>query len=268
MSVHAFNFAAFKATFSAAPRPELVYMARTAEAAERYDDMCAFMKELVMSTYAAKEDLTVDERNLLSVAFKNALGSRRNPIRALAAQETSKESEQRLVDLYRKQVETELDSICKEVLSLLENNLIPTSEKSTAGDKDEAAVFYLKMTGDYYRYLAEFTDQQVEAKAGDYYNRALQIAEAKLDPTHPIRLGLALNYSVCFYEILKDKKKACDLAKSAFDSAMQKLDKLSDAASTESYKDSTLIMQLLRDNLILWTSSPDDVDVQDFDGNE
>jgi len=78
----------------------------------------------------------------------------------------------------------------------------------------------------------------------------MNIAKDKLDPTDPIRLGLALNYSVCFYEILKDKKKACDLAKQAFDMAISKLDQLSE----ESYKDSTLIMQLLRDNLTLWTS--------------
>jgi len=67
-------------------------------------------------------------------------------------------------------------------------------------------------------------------------------------------LGLALNYSVCFYEILKDKQKACDLAKSAFDQAIAKLDKLDEA----NYKDSTLIMQLLRDNLTLWTADQND----------
>jgi len=108
------------------------------------------------------------------------------------------------------------------------------------------------MTGDYYRYLAEFvTDQQYDQKAADMYAKALAIANKKLTPTHPIRLGLALNYSVCFYEILKDKQKACELAKTAFDQAISKLDKLDEA----SYKDSTLIMQLLRDNLTLWTSA-------------
>jgi len=67
---------------------------------------------------------------------------------------------------------------------------------------------------------------------------------------------LALNYSVCFYEVLKDKQKACDLAKTAFDQAISKLDKLDEA----SYKDSTLIMQLLRDNLTLWTSDSNEQD--------
>ena len=69
-------------------------------------------------------------------------------------------------------------------------------------------------------------------------------------PTHPIRLGLALNFSVFYYEILNSPDRACHLAKQAFDDAIAELDTLSE----DSYKDSTLIMQLLRDNLTLWTS--------------
>jgi len=107
------------------------------------------------------------------------------------------------------------------------------------------------MTGDYYRYLAEFVSNKGhDSKAAKFYQDALGIAEKVLKPTHPIRLGLALNYSVCQYEILKDKKKACELARDAFDKAISKLDELEEPA----YKDSTLIMQLLRDNLTLWTS--------------
>jgi len=73
---------------------------------------------------------------------------------------------------------------------------------------------------------------------------------SELAPTHPIRLGLALNFSVFYYEILNSAERACRLAKAAFDDAIAELDTLSE----ESYKDSTLIMQLLRDNLTLWTS--------------
>jgi len=123
--------------------------------------------------------------------------------------------------------------------------------------KDESRVFYLKMTGDYYRYLAEFVaGKSYDQQAATFYKQALEIAESELTPTHPIRLGLALNYSVCYYEILKDKKKACELARDAFDKAISKLDQLDEA----SYKDSTLIMQLLRDNLTLWTSDSQDQD--------
>jgi 14-3-3 protein epsilon len=89
-------------------------------------------------------------------------------------------------------VEAELDAICKDVLDLLINILVKNNI-----EENESRVFYLKMTGDYYRYLAEFvSDQQYDKKAADMYAQALSIANKKLTPTHPIRLGLALNYSV------------------------------------------------------------------------
>lgn len=78
------------------------------------------------------------------------------------------------------------------------------------------------------------------------YKNATEVAQTDLAPTHPIRLGLALNFSVFYYEILNSPDQACHLAKQAFDDAIAELDTLSE----ESYKDSTLIMQLLRDNLV------------------
>merc|ERR1712058_192736 len=83
------------------------------------------------------------------------------------------------------------------------------------------------------------------------YQEAFDIAKSKMQPTHPIRLGLALNFSVFYYEILNSPDRACHLAKQAFDDTIAELDTLNE----DSYKDSTLIMQLLRDNLTLWTSS-------------
>ncbi len=152
-----------------------------------------------------------------------------------------------LIAVYKKQIEGELEFITKDVLDLLENALLPNDK----GTDFEAATFYYKMTGDYYRYLAEIiADKGYDKKASENYTKAMAVATEKLKPTHPIRLGLVLNYSVCCYEILKDQKRACELAKKAFDDAIAKLDELDEA----SYKDSTLIMQLLRDNLTLWTS--------------
>lgn len=108
--------------------------------------------------------------------------------------------------------------------------------------------------GDYHRYLAEFATGDTRKEAAENslmaYKEASKIANAELTPTHPIRLGLALNFSVFYYEILNSPDRACQLAKQAFDDAIAELDTLSE----ESYKDSTLIMQLLRDNLTLWTS--------------
>ncbi|KAG1548260.1 hypothetical protein G6F45_008004 [Rhizopus arrhizus] len=108
--------------------------------------------------------------------------------------------------------------------------------------------------GDYHRYLAEFLTSEARKESGNQaheaYKTATDIAQTELAPTHPIRLGLALNFSVFYYEISNSPDRACHLAKQAFDDAIAELDTLSE----ESYKDSTLIMQLLRDNLTLWTS--------------
>lgn len=82
------------------------------------------------------------------------------------------------------------------------------------------------------------------------YKTSLDIGRADLPVTHPIRLGLALNFSVFYYEILGAPDLACKIAREAFDDALKDLDKLPE----ENYKDSTLIMQLLRDNLSLWTA--------------
>ena len=111
------------------------------------------------------------------------------------------------------------------------------------------------MMGNCHRYLAEFAtgDKRKESadKSLEAYKAASDVAVTELPPTHPIRLGLALNFSVFYYEILNSPDRACHLAKQAFDDAIAELDSLSE----ESYRDSTLIMQLLRDNLTLWTSS-------------
>ena len=88
------------------------------------------------------------------------------------------------------------------------------------------------------------SSSDVKEKSKESYKSASDSAE-RMAPTHPIRLGLALNFSVFHYEIMNDPEEACKLAKKAFDEAIAELDNLKE----DSYKDSTLIMQLLRDNL-------------------
>merc|ERR1711878_123566 len=149
---------------------------------------------------------------------------------------------------YSGKIEGELQKICSTILGLLDQNLIPLS---TSG---ESKVFYQKMKADYYRYIAEFTAEDAKAKSAEEarkaYEEATKVAEKDLAVTHPIRLGLALNYSVFQYEVLSNPDDACKLARTAFEDAIAELDNVAE----ESYKDSTLIMQLLRDNLTLWTS--------------
>eukprot|EP00096_Caligus_rogercresseyi_P002127 TRINITY_DN13_c1_g1_i1.p1 TRINITY_DN13_c1_g1~~TRINITY_DN13_c1_g1_i1.p1 ORF type:complete len:253 (-),score=66.13 TRINITY_DN13_c1_g1_i1:981-1739(-) len=228
-------------------KDEIVQRAKLAEQAERYDDMAASMKSVTETGF----ELTNEERNLLSVAYKNVVGARRSSWRVISSIETKTESSERKQQMakeYREKVESELREICHDVLNLLDVYLIPKASNA------ESKVFYLKMKGDYYRYLAEVAvGEQKNAVVEDSqkaYQDAYDISKSQMQPTHPIRLGLALNFSVFYYEILNSPDKACMLAKTAFDDAIAELDTLNE----DSYKDSTLIMQLLRDNLTLWTS--------------
>merc|ERR1712079_318157 len=110
--------------------------------------------------------------------------------------------------------------------------------------------------------IAEFTSgekkDQASKDAKAAYAEATAVAEKDLVVTHPIRLGLALNYSVFMYEVLNQPDDACKMARTAFEDAIAELDNVAE----ESYKDSTLIMQLLRDNLTLWTSEGDNEGAQ------
>merc|ERR1712139_612065 len=115
-----------------------------------------------------------------------------------------------------------------------------------------------KMKADYYRYIAEFRDGDQKSAAAESaraaYDEAQKVAEKDLAVTHPIRLGLALNFSVFQYEVLSQPDEACKMARTAFEDAIAELDNVAE----DSYKDSTLIMQLLRDNLTLWTSDQEE----------
>merc|ERR1719240_1604154 len=194
-------------------RDSLVYCAKLAEQAERFDEMVSYMKDV---------------------------------------------AKQPLIQKYKKTIETELEDICRDILKIIKDDLIPNTES------EEGKVFYFKMKGDYHRYLAEFqagdARKESSAEALEAYKSAQPIANQGLAPTHPIRLGLALNFSVFYYEILNSPDRACHLAKLAFDDAIAELDTLSE----ESYKDSTLIMQLLRDNLTLWTSDQPGDEAEDM----
>jgi len=135
-------------------RDQYVYLAKLAEQAERYEEMVQFMQKLVLGNTPGGE-LNVEERNLLSVAYKNVIGSLRAAWRIVSSIEQKEEGRKNedhvvLVKEYRSKVESELSDVCASILRLLDSNLIPSATAS------ESKVFYLKMKGDYHRYMAEF----------------------------------------------------------------------------------------------------------------
>eukprot|EP01062_Namystynia_karyoxenos_P008839 TRINITY_DN13116_c0_g2_i1.p1 TRINITY_DN13116_c0_g2~~TRINITY_DN13116_c0_g2_i1.p1 ORF type:complete len:276 (+),score=123.36 TRINITY_DN13116_c0_g2_i1:86-829(+) len=238
-------------------RDECVFMAKLCEQAERYDEMVVCMKKIVKQN----PELSVEERNLLAVAYKQIISTRRTSWRIVYSIEQKEESKGnmehvKLITNYRKLFEKELGDICEDVCNTLDQQLLPAAK---AG---EDQVFYYKMKGDYYRYWSEVnSSEQQQDLALEAYQKAMDVAARLLPTTHPIRLGLVLNAAVFYYEIVRQPDKGIDLAKKAFDSAVTELESLDE----DSYKESTLIMQLLRDNLTLWAEDGKDANKDDDD---
>eukprot|EP00656_Telonema_subtile_P057324 TRINITY_DN93_c0_g1_i1.p1 TRINITY_DN93_c0_g1~~TRINITY_DN93_c0_g1_i1.p1 ORF type:complete len:267 (+),score=82.04 TRINITY_DN93_c0_g1_i1:177-977(+) len=253
-------------------REQTLHMAKLAEQAERYDDMVKYMKRLVELGIKADE-LSVEERNLLSVGYKNMMSVRRTAWRTV--QQFREKNEEGGEDQAAEHDKKYSDHISEEVFALIQEvvkdivHAYVDGPNKAASDDMEVTVFFKKMEGDYNRYGAEITEgtdkkDTYKEAAQKAYQEASEFAKS-LPSTNPIRLGLALNFSVFHYEICDEKMKASDLAKDAFDTAIDHLDTLGD----DEYKDSTLIMQLLKDNLTLWNHEEeenlegDDLQVED-----
>ena len=107
-------------------KDEFVRTAKLAEQTERYDDMASSMKSATETSL----ELTNEERNLLSVAYKNVVGARRSSWRVISSIEQRMEGTEEskgLAKTYREKIEKELKDICEDVLSLLDKYLIPLS---------------------------------------------------------------------------------------------------------------------------------------------
>jgi hypothetical protein len=131
---------------------ENIFMARVAEQAERFDDMVHYLQKVVE---AKTEDFTTEERNLLSVGFKNQIGSKRTAIRTISAIEQNPKYTKFGDGLtkYKKKIEGELYDQCMNIVEIVKNQCLK------AATTDETRAFFYKMIGDYYRYVAECADK-------------------------------------------------------------------------------------------------------------
>lgn len=229
-------------------REEYVYLAKLYEKAERFDDMVYWINKFV----ELDPSLSHEERIVLSAGYKNIISKKRASWRLLNGLEKKEEKKNTLQTTYIKEIkekiEEELKKICDDIQSVIDKHLIPAAKDS------ETKVFYLKLKGDYYRYRAEFshgpdfdnaTDQAEKA-----YREAYDLAVKDIPISNSTRLGLALNYSVFYYEIRNMREEACAIAKFSFEEAMKVLDDLEKVKA----KDTLLIIQLLKENLILWSN--------------
>ena len=230
-------------------------MARVAEQAERYDDMVEYLRQMIEMK---KGDLNNDDRNLLSVGFKNLISSARAALRQITAIAENQNAKyacfEPVLQEYKKEVEEDLFKKCSLVVGMIKDHGM-----GGAGDEKSQA-FYAKMIADYYRYIAENASgerqREVSESALQYYTKAGDVANESLEPFDPIRLGLALNFSVFYFEVMSNSAKARELAKKALDEVAGQMEKL----SHEQQKDAGSIIELLKENLELWTQDEDKVE--------
>ena len=231
-------------------------MARVAEQAERFDDMVDFLKPILKNKGG---DFSVEERNLLSVGFKNLIGGKRTAIRTITAIEQNQKYSKygSALQHYKKKIEGELQKDCQNIINMIKNDAM----KALADPEGKA--FFLKMVGDYYRYMAESAqaDLLTQAREGalEHYKQA-DTAGKDLPACNPIKLGLALNFSVFYYEVMQDNKQACQLAETALQDAMNKIDDVDE----ETFRDAKSIIELLKENLTLWKEEEGDNNIEDL----
>merc|ERR1712024_23735 len=227
---------------------ENIFLARVAEQAERFEDMVDQLEKVMMEKGA---DVSSDERNLISVAFKNLISSKRAACRTIAAIEQNPKYSKfgDALAKYKTEIEGQLISDCEKVIQIIDQQVL----SKDCGE--EAKAFFVKMVGDYYRYIAENAKdsklEDVKQKALKSYEDANQI---NLPPCNPIKLGLALNFSVFHYEVMKNHKAASHLADKALQEALDKIDELEE----DDLRDAKSIIELLKENLTLWKEEEGD----------
>ncbi|ELW53049.1 14-3-3 protein theta [Tupaia chinensis] len=197
-------------------------LAKVAEQAERYDDMATCIK----AVNELGAELSKEECNLLLVAYKNVVAFFCHSGCRVCAYSKTSDKKLLLIKDYQEKVELDLGFIYTEVLELLDKYLIANATNP------ESKVFYMKMKGDYFQYLAEVAcsddrKQMIDNSQGAY-REAFDISKKQMHPTYLIHLELALNLSVFYYEIFNNPELTCTLAKTAFDEAIVEPDTLNE----------------------------------------
>mmetsp|Transcript_9297 Transcript_9297/g.8956 ORF Transcript_9297/g.8956 Transcript_9297/m.8956 type:complete len:240 (-) Transcript_9297:46-765(-) len=235
-----------------------IFMARVADQSERYEDMVDFLKDIVKES--GDEDVSNDVRNLLSVGFKNLISAQRSAWKTVQAIEQNKKYAEYSSNCaeYKEKISNELEKNCQKVIDIVNEHCIPKAKE------DDAKVFYLKMIGDYYRYTAETATgsklEEVTENASKYYQQATDAAK-DLKPYNSNKLGLALNFSVFWYELKNDSSKACEIAEQALNGARENIDEM----ENDEARDALSIIELLKENLDLWREEEqEDNQVQDL----
>lgn len=230
-------------------RNELLLKAKLYESTEKFD----LMFEAINKFVELGPSISDDERVILNIGYKNVTTNKRRAWRELIKVETEERSKGNknqcsYANELRLEVENDILSHTNKILEMLDKYLIPKSINT------ESKIYFIKMKADYLRYKAEvkIDNEWINSykESLSAYYEAQKLAIDNLPVSNPLRLGIALNLSVLWYEVICDKENAVKVAKSSYDEAIKIIDELDKNKS----KETILIIQLLKDNLGLWNN--------------
>ena len=233
-------------------REELIFLSKLYTKAELYKEVINFIKEFIK----LNPKIEKEECDIISTGFKNMISDKRASWFTLNSMEHKEKKKKRNtvkeIKEIKNHIENEIRETCKELQDLIDKELLPKNEE------DEILVFLYKLKADYFRYICEFAEgneyQDNLIKAEEYYKKAYEIADKKLPIINCNRVSVALNYSIFLYETKKDKKSGFDIAQNTFKESMKFIDDL----EKPKYRDTLLIIQLLKENIIFWNSEMGD----------
>ena len=226
-------------------REEYVYLSKLYEKAQRYEDMISAINDYI----ELDPKLTKEERNILSAGYKNILYDKRENWKFLSSmerKEMKKKSKQVIyIQEIKNHIEKEIKKIVDNVHNIIDKHLIPNCEDN------ESKIFYMRLKADHYRYLCELSkEKEFLEKAEKIYKEAYHIAIKELPHINNERIGLCLNLALFYYEIKGDKNEGYKIAKNCFEESMKYLEDFQKFKS----KEALMLIQLLKENLIFWSS--------------
>ena len=233
-------------------REELIFLSKLYTKAELYKEVINFIKEFIK----LNPKIEKEECDIISTGFKNMISDKRASWFTLNSMEHKEKKKKRNtvkeIKEIKNHIENEIRETCKELQDLVDKELLPKNEE------DEILVFLYKLKADYFRYICEFAEgneyQDNLIKAEEFYKKAYEIADKKLPIINCNRVSVALNYAIFLYETKKDKKNGFDIAQNTFKESMKFIDDL----EKPKYRDTLLIIQLLKENIIFWNSEMGD----------
>ena len=230
---------------------KFIYLSFLAEECKLYKDMKYFIEKVIKNKGYL---LTSDERNLFLVTCQKYISDYRSAIITIENnknKEEKKESSKFLPYIieYKKFIGNEMYKLCQGIIKIIDDNFM--KEDCFKKLDVESKIFYLKMKGDFNRYLAEneINKEKTIDETRKYYNEGLKISQ-NLPFHNYLKLGLYLNYSIFYKDILNDNEKAIEMSKSAiknFEEVKNKLDE-----NDEKVKDSFSVYELIKENLSEW----------------